>query len=58
MVGNEDKATIPAKAAFTHENITHSYFAYINNAGHFSSIEDPEQVNTAIEGFLISLENT
>jgi 3-oxoadipate enol-lactonase len=57
MVGNEDKATIPAKAAFIHENIPHSYLVYIDNAGHSCSIEEPKQVNTAIESFLISLKN-
>jgi 3-oxoadipate enol-lactonase len=55
MVGNEDKATVPAKAEFIHKNIPHSKLVYIKNAGHSSSIEEPEQVNIAIENFLIGL---
>jgi 3-oxoadipate enol-lactonase len=53
IVGNEDKATVPAKAEFIHQNIAHSKLIYIPNAGHSASIEEPEQVNIAIENFLI-----
>jgi pimeloyl-ACP methyl ester carboxylesterase len=52
MVGTEDKATIPAKAEFMHQHIPQSKLVYIQNAGHSSSIEEPEQVNSAMDAFL------
>lgn len=54
MVGTQDKATIPAKAEFINRNISGSKLVYIKNAGHSSSIEEPEQVNSAIAEFLNS----
>ena len=58
IVGDQDKATVPEKAEFIHANIPNSKLVYVKNAGHSSSIEEPEQVNIAIESFLIGLENS
>ena len=58
MVGDQDKAIVPSKAEFIHKNIPQSKLVYIKNAGHSSSIEEPEQVNKAINDFLNSLEGT
>jgi pimeloyl-ACP methyl ester carboxylesterase len=52
IVGTQDKATIPAKAEFIHQHITHSQLRYIEGAGHMSNIEEPEQVNLFMEEFL------
>lgn len=55
MVGTEDIATVPAKAERIHAQITDSQLVYINGGGHTSSVEEPEQVNLAIDNFLKSL---
>lgn len=55
LVGTEDKATPPENAKFIHSLIPQSKLKYIINAGHTSSIEEPEQINRVIEGFLKSL---
>lgn len=55
MVGDQDKATVPAKSEFIHRNIPQSILVYIINAGHSSSIEEPEQVNKAMDDFLKNL---
>ncbi|MFD0862522.1 alpha/beta fold hydrolase [Sungkyunkwania multivorans] len=52
LVGNEDKATVPAKAEFIHQNIMGATLVYIENAGHTACIEEPEQYNAAIANFL------
>jgi 3-oxoadipate enol-lactonase len=52
MVGNEDKATVPAKAEYMLQHIPDSKLVYIKDAGHSSCIEEPEQVNQAIDAFL------
>jgi len=52
IVGTQDRATIPARAEFIHQHISHSQLRYIEGAGHSSSIEEPEQVNACIEDFL------
>lgn len=56
MVGDEDVATIPAKAERIHGQIKESKLVTIAGAGHSSSIEQPEQVNQAISEFLNSVE--
>ena len=55
IVGDQDKATVPAKAEFIHQQIPQSSLVYIKDAGHTSSIEEPEQVNKAITFFLENL---
>jgi len=57
MVGTEDKATVPTKAEFIHVNIPHSQLCYIQNAGHSSSIEEPQQVNQFLDEFLMGVIN-
>jgi pimeloyl-ACP methyl ester carboxylesterase len=55
MVGEEDVATVPAKAERLHAAIAGSRLVRIPGAGHSSSIEQPEAVTKAIAGFLESL---
>lgn len=52
MVGDQDVATVPAKSERIHGQIPHSELIYLEGAGHTSSIEEPEQVNKAIQQFL------
>ena len=55
MVGDEDVATVPAKAERLHGAIRGSRLVVIPGAGHTSSVEQPEVVNAALEGFLASV---
>lgn len=52
MVGDEDVATVPAKSQRIHMQIDGSKFVLIENAGHMSPMERPEQVNRLIASFL------
>ena len=52
LVGDEDVATVPAKAERLHQAISGSRLAVIPGAGHSSSIEQPGLVTRAIEDFL------
>ena len=52
IVGDEDTATIPAKAQKIHENIAGSQLVVMQRGGHTSSIEEPEAVTGVIRGFL------
>jgi 3-oxoadipate enol-lactonase len=52
IVGTQDVATIPAKAERIHGQIKGSQLVYIDGGGHTSSIEEPDQINAAIEAFL------
>ncbi|MFT6202455.1 MAG: 3-oxoadipate enol-lactonase [Spirosomataceae bacterium] len=52
LVGTEDKATIPEKAEFIASKISQAKLIYIQNGGHTSSVEEPEQYNRAILEFL------
>ena len=52
IVGDQDVATVPDKARFIHSKIPQSKLVIIPGAGHSSSIEEPELVNEAIDGFL------
>ena len=52
MVGDEDVATVLAKAERLHAAIPGSRLVTIPGAGHTSSVEQPAFVNTALEGFL------
>jgi pimeloyl-ACP methyl ester carboxylesterase len=54
-VGDEDVATVPAKAERIHEAIPRSRFAKIPGAGHSASIEQPARVNALLEEFYESL---
>ncbi|WP_394848264.1 alpha/beta hydrolase [Pendulispora brunnea] len=55
IVGEQDTATVPAKAERIQRSIAGSSLVRIPRAGHSSSIEQPEAVNAAIESFLTSL---
>lgn len=55
LVGEEDVATVPAKAETIHKMIPQSKLVYIPNAGHTSSVENPSAVNQAMVEFLDSL---
>ena len=52
IVGDQDKATIPEEAKFIQKNITDSRLEIIKNAGHTSSLEEPEVINKVIDEFL------
>jgi pimeloyl-ACP methyl ester carboxylesterase len=55
MVGDQDVATVPARAERIHAAIPGSRLVLIPGAGHTSSVEEPELVVAALEGFLASL---
>jgi 3-oxoadipate enol-lactonase len=52
MVGDEDVATVPAKAEYLNEHIAGSDLVYLPRAGHTASVEEPAAVNAAIDAFL------
>ena len=52
LVGDEDVATVPAKAERMHQAIAGSKLVVIPGAGHSASIEQPALVTKAIEEFL------
>ena len=49
IVGEEDVATVPAKAERIHARIAGSRLVRVPRAGHSSTIEEPEAVNRAIK---------
>jgi pimeloyl-ACP methyl ester carboxylesterase len=55
IVGDQDVATVPAKAERIHAAIAGSQLVKIPGAGHTSSIEEPEAVNAALQMFLNGL---
>jgi len=56
IVGDQDTATEPEKSERMHAKIPNSQLVVINGAGHSSTIEEPEQVNRALDEFLNSLD--
>ena len=52
VVGEEDVATVPAKAERLHAVIRSSRLVRVPRAGHTSTVEEPEQVNAALTAFL------
>ena len=54
IVGDEDVATTPQKAAFIHQEIAGSKLETISGAGHSSCIEKPEEVNRLLKEWLKS----
>jgi 3-oxoadipate enol-lactonase len=52
LVGDEDVATVPAKAERMHQAIAGSKLVIVPGAGHSASIEQPALVTKAIEDFL------
>lgn len=55
VVGDQDVATVPAKAEKMHAAIPNSKLVVIPGAGHTSTVEEPDAVNLAIESFLGNL---
>lgn len=58
IVGDQDVATVPAKAERMHSQIRDSKLVVIPGAGHTSTVEEPIAVNAAIEEFLAGLTTT
>jgi pimeloyl-ACP methyl ester carboxylesterase len=52
IVGDEDVATVPAKAERIRDGIAGAKLVVIPKAGHSSTIEEPQAVNAAIARFL------
>lgn len=52
VVGEEDTATVPAKSERMRDAIPDSELVTVPRCGHMSSIERPEAVTRAMEGFL------
>ena len=52
LVGDEDVATVPAKAESLHQAISGSKLVVVPGAGHSASIEQPVLVTRALEDFL------
>jgi pimeloyl-ACP methyl ester carboxylesterase len=55
IVGEQDVATVPAKAERIASAITGAKLVRIPNAGHTSTVEEPAAVNAAIEQFLSTI---
>jgi 3-oxoadipate enol-lactonase len=55
IVGDQDVATVPAKAKQIHEHISGSELVILEGAGHTATVEEPEQVNAAMRRFLEGL---
>lgn len=56
IVGEEDRLTPPKYAEFLTRKISGARFVCIPRAGHFVSLEQPDEVNRAIRDFLAALE--
>lgn len=56
MVGDQDIATVPAKAERIHSQIPNAQLLILKGAGHSSTIEEPDQVNSAMDEFLRDLQ--
>jgi pimeloyl-ACP methyl ester carboxylesterase len=52
IVGDQDVATVPAKAERIHAGIAGSRLVVVPGAGHTSTVEEPEGVNAALVPFL------
>ena len=52
VVGDQDIATVPEKSERMHTAIAHSELLMIADAGHSSSIEQPEKVTHALKKFI------
>ncbi len=52
LVGSDDALTPPAEAAQIRRGIDGSHMALVAEAGHLSSLEQPEGFNTALRAFL------
>jgi 3-oxoadipate enol-lactonase len=54
IVGKEDKVTPPEAARFMHDKIRGATLSIIEHAGHLSNLENPDQFNAQLKGFLAS----
>lgn len=52
MTAEDDKLTPPKYGEFLAETINNSSYAQISNSGHMSPVENPDEVNKAIQNFL------
>ena len=52
VVGEEDVATVPEKSEYMAEHIPGARLVRIPRAGHTSTVEEPQQVNQALDQFL------
>lgn len=57
IVGDQDVATVPAKAERMHARIRGSRLVVVSGAGHTSTVEEPRAVNAALEEFLSAQAN-
>lgn len=57
LAGEQDVATVPPKSRQMHEMIGGAQLVTIPRAGHSSTIEEPDAVNSAIESFLGTLDS-
>lgn len=55
LCGKEDNVTPVEQAEFMHKNIENSIMHIIENAGHMSNLEQPEQFNKFLSNFIKSL---
>ena len=55
ICGREDAVTPLGQSEFMHEHIEGSNLKIIDNAGHVSNLEQPEEFNTYLHDFLNSL---
>jgi pimeloyl-ACP methyl ester carboxylesterase len=55
MVGDQDKATVPAKARLIQQHIQRARLVMIPGAGHTASVEEPTFVNHSLDEFLSKL---
>jgi 3-oxoadipate enol-lactonase len=55
LVGEADRITPVDTAVYLHENIEHSHLTIIEQAGHLSNLENPEQFNAALKKFLTAI---
>lgn len=56
VVGQEDTATVPAKAERIHGAIAGSRLVKLPRGGHTSTVEEPELLNAALEDFLAKVD--
>lgn len=56
ICGKEDKITPPIQSKYFHSNIKGSKICFLENAGHLSNLECPNEFNEAISEFIKSLE--
>lgn len=55
MVGKEDRVTPPASAKYMHEKIKDSCLSIINDAGHLSNLENPDEFDYQLKKFVSSV---